>query len=76
MAPFCVVIFIKILLILFFLNDEETVKMKDEIKKTTTDLRSILNYEIDFNLLVESIKIGFEEHFKIKFEYSLTQVKI
>jgi len=59
-----------------FLNDEETVQMKEEIKNTTTDLRSILNYEIDYDLLVESIKTGFEEHFKIKFENPLNQVKI
>ena len=59
-----------------FLNDEETVQMKEEIKSTTTDLRSILNYEIDYDLLVESIKTGFEEHFKIKFENPLMQVKI
>ena len=59
-----------------FLNDEETVQMKEEIKNKTTDLRSILNYEIDYDLLVESIKTGFEEHFKIKFEYPLKQVKI
>ena len=59
-----------------FLNDEESVQLKEEIKNTTTDLRSILNYEIDYDLLVESIKTGFEEHFKIKFEYPLMQVKI
>jgi len=59
-----------------FLNDEETVQMKEEIKNTTTDLRSILNYEIDCDLLVESIKTGFEEHFAIKFENSLARVKI
>ena len=59
-----------------FLNDEDTVQMKEEIKKTTTDLRSILNYEIDYDLLVESIKTGIEEHFKIKFKYPLMQVKI
>jgi lipoate-protein ligase A len=58
------------------LNDEETLLMREEIKNTTTDLRSILNYEIDYDLLAESIKTGFEEHFKIKFENSLNHVKI
>ena len=59
-----------------FLNDEETEQMREEIENTTTDLRSILNYEIDYDLLGEAIKTGFEEHFKIKFENSLMQVKI
>ena len=59
-----------------FLNDEETVQMREEIKNTTTDLRSILNYKINYDLLGEAIKTGFEEHFKIKFEHSFAQVKI
>jgi lipoate-protein ligase A len=59
-----------------FLNDDETLQMRKEIKNTTTDLRSILNYEINYDLLGEAIKTGFEEHFKIKFEHSFAQVKI
>ena len=59
-----------------FLNDEETVQMREEIENTTTDLRSILNYKINYDLLGEAIKAGFEEHFKIKFEHSFEQVKI
>ena len=59
-----------------FLNYEETEQMREEIKNTTTDLRSILNYEINYGLLGEAIKAGFEEHFKIKFEHSFAQVKI
>ncbi|RKZ00009.1 MAG: hypothetical protein DRQ13_01245 [Ignavibacteriae bacterium] len=59
-----------------FLNDKETVQMREEIENTTTDLRSILNNEIDYDLLGEAIKMGFEEHFEIKFENSLMQVKI
>ena len=59
-----------------FLNDEETEQMKKEINNTTTDLRSILNYEINYNLLGEAIKSGFEEHFKFKFEHSFAQVNI
>ncbi len=59
-----------------FLNDKETAQMREEIENTTTDLRSILNYEIDYDLLGEAIKTGFEEHFEIKFENSLMQIKI
>jgi len=59
-----------------FLNDEETEQMREEISDTTTDLRSILNYEINYDLLGEAIKTGFEEHFKIKFEHSFAQVNI
>jgi lipoate-protein ligase A len=59
-----------------FLNDEETVQMRKEIKDTTTDLRSILDYEINCDLLGEAIKIGFEGHFKIQFEHSSVQVNI
>jgi len=59
-----------------FLNDEETEQMREEISDTTTDLRSILNYEINYDLLGEAIKTGFEEHFKIKFEHSFAQVEI
>jgi len=59
-----------------FLSDEETVQMREEIENTTTDLRSILNSEIDYELLGEAIRTGFEEHFEIKFKNSLTQIKI
>lgn len=58
-----------------FLNDEDTEQMREEIKNTTTDLRSILNYEINYDLLGEAIKTGFEEHFKIKFESSFAQIQ-
>ena len=34
--------------------------MKKEIKNTTTDLKSILNCEINYDLLAEAIKTGFE----------------
>ena len=58
-----------------YLNDEETVQMREEIINTTTDLRSILNYEINYDLLAEAIKAGFEEHFKIQFESSFVQLQ-
>jgi len=54
-----------------FLNDEEVGQMKEEIINTTTDLRSILGSDIDYDLLGEAIKTGFEEHFNIKFENSV-----
>ena len=58
-----------------YLNDEETVQMREEIINITTDLRSILNYEINYDLLAEAIKAGFEEHFKIQFESSFVQLQ-
>jgi len=58
-----------------YLNDEETVQMREEIINTTTDLRSILNYEINYDLLAEAIKAGFEEHLKIQFESSFVQLQ-
>ena len=51
-------------------------RMRKEINNTTTDLRSILNCEINYDLLAEAIKTGFEEHFKFKFEHSFAQVNI
>ena len=42
-------------------------EIRKEIDETTTDIKSILNEDVDYNRLIESLKTGFEEHFLIKF---------
>ncbi len=44
--------------------------LKDEMKETTVDLKSILNSEIDYGRLCVSLVNGFENYFGIKFEKS------
>ncbi len=39
-----------------------------EISDTTMDLKSALNFEIDYSKLASAIKKGFENHFAFKFE--------
>ena len=43
-------------------------EIKNEIEQTTTELEAILNEKIDYQILAESIKKGFENHFNINFE--------
>lgn len=50
------------------LDDERKSYVKNEIKNSTIDLKSILKKEIDFPKLTESLKRGFEKHFKIEFQ--------
>ncbi len=50
------------------LPESEAVKLIDEIKFRTTELESILNAETDYEKLADSLKLGFEEHFNVKFK--------
>jgi len=56
--------------IIDYLNIEtdNIVSLKSEISNTTTDLHSILNEEIDYPKMEESLLKGFEEYFNTKFE--------
>lgn len=60
--------------IIDYLNLEEAKKdlILKEISDTTMDLKSALNYEIDYSKLAMAILKGFENHFKTKFEESET----
>jgi lipoate-protein ligase A len=49
------------------LPSSEKEMIKNEIENTTIELKSILNEEIDYEKLIESLKTGFEEHFHILF---------
>ncbi len=53
-----------------YLNLPEYVleELKNEIENSTTDIGSITGKEVDYDLLSEAIKTGFEEHFKIRFD--------
>ena len=53
-----------------YLNYDEKQKqnMLDEISKTTIDLKSALNYNIDYSKLTHSILNGFEKYFDSKFQ--------
>lgn len=43
-------------------------KMRNEINTTTIDMKSILGEDIDYDKLVESIKLGMQQHFNINFK--------
>jgi len=49
------------------LSEVEREILKSEIENTTTEISKILNEEVDYLRLAESVKSGFEEHFCIKF---------
>ncbi|MDP4172693.1 MAG: hypothetical protein Q8933_01880 [Bacteroidota bacterium] len=53
-----------------FLNlpDEQSNIIKNEMISKTIDLKSILNVEIDYDMLTEYITMGFESEFGIEFE--------
>lgn len=53
-----------------YLNIDESKRsaILGEISDTTMDLKSALNYEINYSKLTAAIKKGFENHFAIKFE--------
>lgn len=50
------------------LNGNEYSEVKLNIENKTTDLRSILNYEINYDELSESLISGFTEYFKAEFK--------
>jgi lipoyl(octanoyl) transferase len=54
-----------------YLNTENSEALKSEIRDTTEDIGSILNEDIDYDRLAESIARGFEIKFNIKFEEAL-----
>lgn len=50
------------------LNKSEYSEVKLEIENKTTDLKSILKYEINYDILSESLVSGFSEYFKTDFK--------
>ena len=50
------------------LDSDKISEIKEEIEKTTTELETILNEKIDYGILAQCIKEGFENHFNINFE--------
>ncbi len=50
------------------LNETKVEEIKSEIDNTTVDLHSIINEDIDYNLLSESLVKGFEYYFNTKME--------
>ncbi len=55
------------------LNEDRRAQIKNEIVNSTIDLKSILNEEIDYSKLSSSLKQGFEEHFKIRFQNDIKE---
>jgi lipoate-protein ligase A len=53
-----------------YLNFNETTRVEilTEISDTTMDLKSALNYELDYSKLAKAIRNVFENHFKNKFD--------
>lgn len=50
------------------ISNEKKTNMLNEISSTTTDLKTALNYEVDYTKLCISILAGFKEHFNAEFE--------
>ena len=50
------------------LDSEKIQEIKEEIDQTTSELETILDEKINYKILVQCIKEGFENHFNIKFE--------
>ncbi|MFA6978534.1 MAG: hypothetical protein WC209_04335 [Ignavibacteriaceae bacterium] len=48
-------------------SEQEKFEVKDELEKKTIELETILNKPTDYDFLGESLKSGFENHFKISF---------
>jgi len=48
-------------------SEQEKFEVKDDLEKKTTELETILNQPTDYDFLGESLKSGFENHFKISF---------
>jgi lipoyl(octanoyl) transferase len=44
------------------------VNLKQEIEQTTIEIETITGTKVDYDLLIEAIKSGFEEHFNFRFE--------
>lgn len=55
------------------LDEDRRIEIKNEIINSTIDLKSILNEEIDYSKLINSLKQGFEEHFKIGFQNDIKE---
>jgi lipoate-protein ligase A len=60
--------------IISYLNlaSDKIEEIKNEIEHTTTELETILDEKSNYARLAQSIKKGFEDHFKIKFEQELS----
>jgi len=53
------------------LPDEKLEEIKNEIEQTTTELEAILGREINYQLLSNAIKAGFENHFNVNLEEAI-----
>lgn len=58
------------------LPPEKLKVIKAEIDETTTELETILEERINYSKLAQSVKMGFENHFNIKFEEEIFSEKI
>ena len=43
-------------------------EIKTEIDNTTTELETIMDEKIEYDRLAQALKLGFKDHFKVKFE--------
>jgi len=48
-------------------SEQEKFEVKDDLEKKTIELETILDKPTDYDFLCESLKSGFENHFKISF---------
>jgi len=48
-------------------SEQEKFEIKEDLEKKTTELETILNKPTDYDFLIESLKSGFENYFKISF---------
>ena len=54
-------------------EDEEIIKLKEELKNSTTEISTILSEDVDYDKLSESLKKGFQKEFGIGFVENKTE---
>ncbi|MGE5795848.1 MAG: hypothetical protein ACM34N_03645, partial [Ignavibacteria bacterium] len=53
-------------------NSDAVSKIEEEINNRTTDLKEILKQKIDYNMLAESLRKGFESYFNFAINFVAT----
>ena len=54
-------------------TDEEIIKLKDDLKNSTTEISTILGEDVDYEKLSESLKKGFQKEFETVFAENKTE---
>ncbi len=57
-------------------DEQKIYQIKNELEINTIDLKSILNVEVDYDRLLHSLYVGFENYFNIKMERFTSEEKL